>query len=913
MKILNVMLVFLIFISGVFAGVEITPTSPNTDDDLFCRFNGVTSGFSFNWFINGVYANGGSVLDSSRTSVDDLVSCDAWMLMPGQDVYIGTDYARVINRDPVVYDIPDIFMDEDDIYSFDLSGYGIDPDSDVLTWGVSGNINVGIDIQGSIVTLTPVQDWFGVEAITFTARDRNGGADSDVIDVNVNNVDDVPVISDFNPATPVDVDEGSSRLFDVVVVDVDGDPITYEWYLDGNLVSTSATYAYNSIDGPDSHGLMVIVSDGITDVFNIWDVNDINVIPGVSIGNFNVDEGDTVIFNVGVNDPGVLDTFTFSFDFDDDGSYEILDQLSNTASFTFTDAGVYDVNIMVRDDDGGSGFGVSNVVVNNVAPVANAGGPYLCQIGTSITLIGSNDGYAGDAVQYQWDLDGDGVFDDSVLQNPVYNCNVLGSFNIGLRVTDDENSFSVSLTSVDVVDYPVNNAPVFSPGLVDQTAIVGQLFTYDIDAVDPDGDAVAFSDDTVLFDIDVNTGLIVFTPSATGLSTITITVCDDYVPIACTSDSFDLDVQPVPNTSPAVALTSPSNGDIYLSGGNVFFDASATDLEDGDINGLVVWSSSIDGVFGTGVGFNYNGLSVGTHIITASVTDSGGLSDSDSVTIDINLGVTECNDGSDNDGDGLIDLVDDGCLSSNDLSEQENPVALFTASSINVKENDVVGFDASSSDDIDGVIVSYDWDFGDGNTDSGVSVSHSYAQDGVYTIVLTVTDNDGLTDTNSVDITVSDLVGSVTGASGGGEAGRVKHDLRIENLKVVNDVVIFDVVNGGNVKEDVNIDVIFRESGVVDSLGRFVLNKGTSRTFSNDLVDYGGDITIDVHVYNSQNDVSEGIVYSAGDDVFIDETGFVALDNQAIESKESNIVLVMWGLLVLLMLVLIILALTYIF
>lgn len=64
------------------------------------------------------------------------------------------------------------------------------------------------------------------------------------------------------------------------------------------------------------------------------------------------------------------------------------------------------------------------------------------------------------------------------------------------------------------------------------------------------------------------------------------------------------------------------------------------------------------------------------------------------------------------------------------------------------------GFDASASNDPDGSIVSYAWDFGDGNTGSGVAPNHTYAAAGTYTVQLTVTDNRGGTDTQSQQVTV---------------------------------------------------------------------------------------------------------------------------------------------------------------
>lgn len=53
------------------------------------------------------------------------------------------------------------------------------------------------------------------------------------------------------------------------------------------------------------------------------------------------------------------------------------------------------------------------------------------------------------------------------------------------------------------------------------------------------------------------------------------------------------------------------------------------------------------------------------------------------------------------------------------------------------------GFNGSGSSDSDGDIVSYDWNFGDTYTATGVEVVHEYAQDGNYIITLIVTDDDG--------------------------------------------------------------------------------------------------------------------------------------------------------------------------
>jgi parallel beta-helix repeat protein len=76
-------------------------------------------------------------------------------------------------------------------------------------------------------------------------------------------------------------------------------------------------------------------------------------------------------------------------------------------------------------------------------------------------------------------------------------------------------------------------------------------------------------------------------------------------------------------------------------------------------------------------------------------------------------------------------------------NEFEYPVALFTFSPSMVKVNESITFDASSSWDLDGSIVKYEWDFGDGEIDYGEIITHAYDKEGKYVVKLTVTDDDG--------------------------------------------------------------------------------------------------------------------------------------------------------------------------
>ncbi len=66
------------------------------------------------------------------------------------------------------------------------------------------------------------------------------------------------------------------------------------------------------------------------------------------------------------------------------------------------------------------------------------------------------------------------------------------------------------------------------------------------------------------------------------------------------------------------------------------------------------------------------------------------------------------------------------------------------------------GFDSSTSSDPDGDVASYAWDFGDGETSNAPNPSHLYTTAGDHMVQLTVTDNDGATNSVSHQVTVAD-------------------------------------------------------------------------------------------------------------------------------------------------------------
>ena len=64
-------------------------------------------------------------------------------------------------------------------------------------------------------------------------------------------------------------------------------------------------------------------------------------------------------------------------------------------------------------------------------------------------------------------------------------------------------------------------------------------------------------------------------------------------------------------------------------------------------------------------------------------------------------------------------------------------------------------FDSSGSQDTDGTIASYAWDFGDGGTSTAANPNHTYASGGTWDVSLTVTDDDGSSDSITHQVTSS--------------------------------------------------------------------------------------------------------------------------------------------------------------
>lgn len=102
-----------------------------------------------------------------------------------------------------------------------------------------------------------------------------------------------------------------------------------------------------------------------------------------------------------------------------------------------------------------------------------------------------------------------------------------------------------------------------------------------------------------------------------------------------------------------------------------------------------------------------------------------------------------------------------------------------TVTDVDGDGQEMVTLDGSGSHDPDGTITAYEWDLdGDGNIDLTGSIVNATFGLGVHTVTLTVTDNDGLTDSDQVVVTVAKPGGAIIlSASGYKVKGRHTVDL----------------------------------------------------------------------------------------------------------------------------------------
>ena len=311
--------------------------------------------------------------------------------------------------------------------------------------------------------------------------------------------------------------------------------------------------------------------------------------------------------------------------------------------------------------------------------------------------------------EYRYKLDGPATFGWSDWTSDIshtYSGLSEGGYTFSVEARDEAGNTDIKTRSF---TFSTNEKPVADAG-GPYTGDIGETITFDgSGSYDPDGSITSYS--WTFGDGGTESGK---NPSHTyttqGTFTVTLKVTDN-------NGATDTDTAKVTiggNKSPVANFTyspvSPTDLD------TITFTDTSTD--DGQI---INWTWYFgDGNISYAQNPSYKYDDNGTYIVVLTVKDDEGASDTVSKQIEV---------------------------------ANEQPTAYFIHQPDKPKINEEVTFTDSSSD-ADGTIVNYTWNFGDGNISYEQNPVHKYAEDGTYTVTLSVTDNDGATDEATLTITV---------------------------------------------------------------------------------------------------------------------------------------------------------------
>ena len=299
----------------------------------------------------------------------------------------------------------------------------------------------------------------------------------------------------------------------------------------------------------------------------------------------------------------------------------------------------------------------------------------------------------------------------------------LGSPDDDLEFTIGDNTFTVLSLEV-----PLDNA--LDAIRIFTAANTGNVdYTYDVKAVDEDGDVLTYSLATAPtgMTIDSVTGLITWEPGEDqfGDHQVSVTVSDGNG--GTDTQTYTITVQEPVNNPPkldpidAITINESDTVDIQISATDPNGDSLTLSVTD-----LPAFAQFTDNGNGTGViSMPPDYTHAGLYSFTVSVSD-GDLTDSQQVSLTV------------------VDV--------------NRPPVADAGGPYQGEINAVIIFDGGNSQDPDGDSLTYSWNFGDGSPDvTGSQVDHAYNQEGSFTASLTVDDGSGGSDTKTDLVTVTPL------------------------------------------------------------------------------------------------------------------------------------------------------------
>ncbi len=576
---------------------------------------------------------------------------------------------------------------------------------------------LSVSLSGSVTGATFTVS--GIRTVTVTVPSGGYG----VLDDLTYSLNAPPVADAGGPYGPVG--QGSTVTLDGSgSTDSDGAITTWAWdctddgTYDGTGINAQCTYPD---DGTYTVRLLVTDDDGSTDD-DTATVTVTNAPPVADAGGpYTVNQGVPLTPDgSGSTDPdGTISTW--AWDCDNDGTYETTSSSATGATCTWADDGSYTLGLQVTDDDGATATDTATVTVTNTPPLADAGGPYTVNQGVPVAVDGSGSSDAdGSIVSWAWDCDTDGTVDVTSATGTGSSCawGDDGTYTITLTVTDDDGA-----TATDTATATVTNTPPVAEAGGPYTGNKGFAVAVDGTAsADADGVLVSWAwDCTTDGSIDAMGASASCTYAAVGNYTVTLTVTDDDGATAT-----DTATVAISNTGPTADLGGPYTGD---EGVAVTLDASGSS----DPGGALVsyaFDCDGDGTYEVTSGSSSTACTYANEgVFTAGlqVTDDDGATDTDTATVTIA-----------NVAPALSNLV--------------------------VPDGDEGSSLTFSVDDVDvaGDTVTISWDFGDGTTGSGSPTTHTYADDGTYTVTVTATDDGGASTSLTDDSVIANVAPVLT-------------------------------------------------------------------------------------------------------------------------------------------------------
>lgn len=503
-------------------------------------------------------------------------------------------------------------IDEGDVDAVSISCEFSDVASDTISVEVDWDDGTE-DVTSNDTLVSHTYDDQGTYTISCSSSDEDGGASGDLLGslgysltVKVDNV--APSLSS---ATVTGAAEGSAASFVAVATDPGADTLSYAWtFGDGSTGTGASTTHTYSDDG--SYAWTLRISDGDGGVATTsGTVTITNSAPSVTALSLpTTAEGSTATLSATVSSWSG-DTLTYAWDFGDGST-----STATKPTHAWTDDGSYTVSVVVTDEEGSSSTLSGTMVVTNALPVASFSVSVADEGSASSFYGAATDAGSADTFTYAWDF-GDGSTDTG--ETAFHTFATDGSYTVTLTVTDSDGGVD---TEVQVVTVG-NAAPTFSSVSGSSALVEGDSGSFSALATDPGGDALSYSWD--FGDGSTGSGASVSHAwSQDGTYTVKVTASDGT---ASVTDSLTVVVT---NAAPSLLTASGTDGE---EGSALAFAAVGSDPGSDDVL-TYTWDFG-DGTTDTGDVISHAFPDNGTYTVTVTVTDPGGLADSDSFTVNI--------------------------------------------------------------------------------------------------------------------------------------------------------------------------------------------------------------------------------------------------------------------------------------